>query len=183
MFIRLILIFIWIVSVSLAPQPTPRPVFGLQVRFQMVTQMYTFVAFLDNGHGLTYKKILTTDDFVKIASGHWPSIYNPNRENLFEKNNVFCGMFQDSLMLHAVPYCFPVDSLWKLRYSEFPFRSMQAKGWAGRESRPSDRQIKYLQENYNVYNLDNEYFLDTNMWKILRDVRDSTWIQNYISLR
>ena len=183
MFLRITAICIWIIVSSLAPVRMLRPVFGVQISYVHTTKMYSFVAFLDNGIELTYRKILTTDDFVRIASGHWPSIYNSTRKNLFEQNDVGCGMFKDSLMLDAVPYCFPVDSLWKVRYSDFPFKGSTEKGWSNDFNKPSRKQAQYLEENYGVKNVDHDYFLDSNLWKILRDVRDPEWIENYKALR
>ena len=165
------------------PVPIPRPVFGVQVRFQTVTNMVALAAFLDDGRALTHKKLLSMEDFVQFASGHWPSIYNPSRENLLEKNNVFCGLYNDSASLELIPYCFPVDSLWKLRFSDFPFNTMTEKGWAGNQFTPSERQALFLKENYGVHNVDTDFFLDTNFWKIMRDVQDSMWIENYKALK
>ena len=35
-------------------------------------------------------------EFCHVASGDWPSIYNPQRENLFEQEEVVGGIFKDS---------------------------------------------------------------------------------------
>ncbi len=183
MFLRITAICIWFIISSVTPMRELKPIFGVQIRHLQNTKMYSFVAFIDNGLELTYKKILTDDDFVKFASGHWPSIYNPQRINLFEENDVGCGMFQDSILLKPIPYCFPVDSLWKIRFSEFPFQGKSEMGWSGDFNKPSLRQAKYLKDNYNVNNVNNDYFLDTNLWKILRDVRDPEWIANYKALK
>ncbi len=183
MFLRITAICIWIIVSSLAPIRMLRPVFGVQISHIQTTKMYTFVAFLDNGLELTYRKILTDDDFVRIASGHWPSIYNPTRTNLFELNQVGCGMYQDSILLAPITYCFPADSLWKIRYSDFPFNVSTEQGWSNDFNRPSRKQAQYLAENYLVRDLNRDYFLDTNLWKILRDVRNPEWIANYKALR
>lgn len=183
MFLRITAVCLWIIASSIAPLKELKPVFGVQIRHMHTTKMYSFVAFLDNGLELTYRKVLSDDDFVKFASGYWPSIYNPQRINLFEENEVGCGMFKDSLLLKALPYCFPVDSLWKIRYSEYPFLGHTEAGWSGDYTKPSVRQAKYLEENYLVKDVNQDYFLDTNLWKILRDVRDPEWIENYQALR
>lgn len=179
MVLRVVLLFCWLICASVVNKQTLKPVFGVQVRFQTGTRMYALVAFQDNGMQLINRKFLTVDDFVKIASGYWPSIYNPTRENLFQKYRVPCGMVNDSIHLDPIPVCFPVDSLWKLRYSDFPFNTSSEAGWSGDATRPSTKQTLYLKEHYHVDNVDNNYFLDTNFWKILRDVQDSAWVQNY----
>lgn len=182
MFSRVLLILCWLICASVVEKQTLRPVFGVQVRFQTGTTMYALVAFQDNGMQLINRKFLTRDDFVRIASGYWPSIYNPTREDLFLKHRISCGMFNDSIHLKPIPVCFPVDSLWKIRYSDFPFITSSEKGWSGDLTRPTARQTLYLKENYHVDNVDMNYFLDTNFWKILRDVQDSSWIRNYKAL-
>ncbi len=182
MFSRILLIICWLICASVHQTQTLKPVFGVQVRFQTGTTMYALVAFQDNGMQLINKKFLTIDDFVKIASGYWPSIYNPTRENLFKKYNVDCEMFNDSIHLKPIPVCFPVDSLWKIRFSDFPFNTSSEKGWSGDLNRPSPKQTAYLRTNYHVDNVDLNYFLDTNFWKILHDVQDSMWIVNYKAL-
>lgn len=184
MFLRVISVLCcWLACVSVMPRQSLRPVFGVQVRFQTGTTMYALVAFQDNGIQLINRKFLTVDDFVKIASGYWPSIYNPTRENLFVKHRLPCGMFNDSIHLDPIPVCFPIDSLWKIRFSDFPFNTSSESGWSGDAFKPSVRQTLFLKENYRVDNVDMNYFLDTNFWKILRDVQDSLWIVNYKSLK
>lgn len=184
MVLRTLLIFCcWLISCSVIPVPAPKPVFGVQVRFQTGTTMVGLAAFLDDGRALTHRKILTPGDFVKFASGHWPSVYNPTRENLLEKHRVLCGLYNDSASLDLIPYCFPIDSLWKLRFSDFPFNTGSEKGWAGEQFQPSARQAIFLKENYGVKNVDTDYFIDTSFWKIMRDVQDSMWIVNYKALK
>lgn len=168
------------------PSPTdgPVPVFGVQVSHQSVTSMHTFIAYVQNGSVRSHVKILDTETFIKYASGYWPSVYNPQRINYFEKYDIGCGMYMDSsVMTKSYPYCFPVDSLWKLKFSDYPFIDRTDYGWAAEKTRPSERQRKFLEDNYNVKDLNKDYFLDTNLWKILRDVRDSSWIENYKYLR
>lgn len=161
-----------------------KPIFGVHVNFQHSNVFYSFFAYIQYGDNQTHYKLLDRNTFIQYASGNWPSVYNPNKENLFEKYDVACGMYMDkSVMTKPYPYCFPVDSLWKLKYGEYPFMDKTGHGWAGKKTDVSDRQQKYLKENYNVANINVDPFLDTNMWKILHDVRDSMWIENYKMLR
>jgi hypothetical protein len=162
--------------------PEIRAVFGVRVSLQTNSQVISIVGFIDNGRILTHKRILTKDDFVRFASGFWPSIYNPERINLFEQHNLLCGMFRDSTTDIQYPYCFPVDSLWKIRFSDYPFNTSFETGWSNETRKPSPKQAEYLWKNYGVYNIDLNYFLDTNFWKILRDVQDPLWVSNYRSL-
>lgn len=79
--------------------------------------------------------------------------------------------------------CFPVDSLWKLRFSDFPFINSNEKGWSSELNRPSARQAEFLRTNYKVDNVDLNYFLDSNFWNILKDVQDINWINSYKALQ
>lgn len=183
MFFRLFLLVCWLLSCSVVSKPAEtRAVFGVRVSLQANSQVISIVGFIDNGRVLTHKRVLTKDDFVRFASGFWPSIYNPGRVNMFEEHNLLCGMYKDSTTGIQYPYCLPVDSLWKLRFSDYPFNTSYETGWSNETRKPSPKQEEYLWKNYGVYNIDMNYFLDTNFWKILRDVQDPLWVSNYRSL-
>lgn len=161
---------------------TAKPVFGVRVALQSTGSLVTFVCYLDNGRVYTHKRVVSQDEFIKILSGHWPSLYNPKRINYFEEQNIFGGVLVDSITGKTSTYCPALDSLWKIRFSTFPFRTSAENGWAHRLQRPSLAQEKYLYDNYKVAQIDGEFFLDTNFWRITRDVVDSGWIMNYKSL-
>lgn len=159
-----------------------RPVFGVQVNMQANSQLITIVAYIHNGRALTNKKIITKDEFVRYASGFWPSIYNPTKKNLFEEHNIPCGLEKDPITNKPAPFCFPMDSLWKIRYSDYPFRNKDEKGWSAELFKPSGNQAIYLYKNYGIYDIDFSYFIDTNFWNILKDVQNPNWIKNYRSI-
>ena len=169
----------WFIASS-ANHPEPvRAVFGVRVAVQANSGLTTFVCFLNNGRTLSQRKILSQREFVYIASGKWPSIYNPQRRNYFEERNLVIGIHTDSFSLKETDYCVPCDSLWKLRFARYPFNTLNGIGWSNENYRPSDLQEKYLFEEYDVRNIDADYFLDSNFWKILSDVQDSRWVLNY----
>ncbi len=169
----------WIVASSAHYSEPVRAVFGVRIAIQANSGLTTFVCFLDNGRTLSQRKILSQREFVYIASGKWPSIYNPQRRNYFEERNLTIGIYTDSFSFQETDYCVPCDSLWKLRFSRFPFNTVNESGWSNEKYRPSDLQEKYLFEAYNVRNIDADYFLDSNFWKILSDVQDGRWVLNY----
>lgn len=183
--LRLLFIICWIVTSSVVfKQPTVRGVFGVRVAFQANSQMLTFVCFLDNGRILTNKRVVSQDEFIKIASGFWPSIYNPDRINYFEERQLLCGVYVDSFSQKETTYCAPFDSLWKLRFSMFPLRGNNLEeGWSSKLYRPSPKQELYLYNTYQVRNVDADFFLDTNFWKLMSDLQDPVWIANYKSLK
>lgn len=163
-------------------EPSPHAVFALQVNMQPNSQLYALSVYIDNGRTLTYKKNLTRDEFVKYASGKWPSIYNPERVNLLEENHLKCGLTKDEITKKDIVYCSPLDSIWKIRFSDYPFNTGKEKGWSQELYKPSSKQIIFLHEQYKISDLDG-FFIGDYFWEILRDVQDPTWIQKYKNLK
>lgn len=176
---RLLLIIIWFLATSVLIQPRGVGVFGVCVSFQASGNVCTYIAYLRNGGAVSMRRTLLEDEFVKYASGYWPSPYNPTKENLFKTNNIPCLVIFDSTRWKDYPLCSPMDSLWKLRFRAHPFTKNGEKGWSNAEFRPSPNQEKYLFKEYGIRSLDRDYFVDTNLWKILRDVQDENWITLY----
>lgn len=177
-------ILIWILFCSAHYRFETRPAFGVQVAFQTQSQMYTLLVYINNGRSLTHKKHITKEEFIRYATGSWPSIYNPKRENLFVKHGLEnCGLYKDSITGKEIPYCFPLDSIWKIRFAEFPFNYSAEKGWSNDARKPSHKQERYLYDTYGVYNIDLNFFVDTSFWKILRDVQDPNWISTYRAMQ
>lgn len=156
-----------------------RTVFGVRVAYQSTGQMLTIVAFFSDGTMQSHRKTLSFKEFAHYASGDWPSIYNRNRIDLFELNGVLGGIFQDSITHEKLPYCFAMDSLWKLRFSYHPFNKGNDKGWSQDQFLPSPQQQKYLYNQYGMNHIDTQFFIDTSFWKLLRDVTNPEWVETY----
>ncbi len=171
--------FLFYLFSSVHPKNEIRAVFGVQIAYQSTGQLINLVVYIHNGRTLSHQKVLTLREFAFFASGEWPSIYNPNRINYFEKENVPGGIFEDSITHQKIPYCFALDSLWKLRFRSYPFKGGFGEGWSQDAYFPSLTQKKYLFERYGVEQIDTKYFLDTSFWMLLRDVRDPGWISTY----
>lgn len=176
------LIIVFYVTSSIQLRGESRTVFGVRISYQSTGAMITLAVFFDNGQILSNKKILSLKEFAHFASGDWPSIYNRNRINLFDLNNVVGGVYEDSITQDKIPYCFSLDSLWKIRYRMYPFQGKNELGWSQDAYNPSLNQKKYLYERYGVEQIDTKFFLDTSFWKLLRDVRDPQWIATYKSI-
>jgi hypothetical protein len=176
------LIFTWILASSVLTNTIARAVFGVRISYQANGNLLSFMVCLDNGRTKTLYKVLSKDEFVQFASGNWPSIYNPKRINLFEDNELSCGIITDSFSKKQSTFCFPADSLWKLRYASYPFRNSTEEGWSNNQMKPSPKQQLFLYHTYGVKNIDGEFFMDTSFWKLLRDVQNTQWISNYKSL-
>jgi hypothetical protein len=173
---------VWTVTCSIRPNPTPRGVFASKVCLQGNGEVYMLFAFLDNGVTLSHKKILNKDEFTKFASGYWPSIYNPERRNYFKENKLDCGVIENHEFNQKLPYCSPIDSLWKISYSMYPYTNNNDKGWSKELYKPSDRQAVYLMERYGIISLETSYFIDDKFWLLLKDMQDPSWVLMYKSL-
>lgn len=177
-----LILIVAFLSLSVQFRSELRSVFGVRVSYQANGQMVTFIAYYTDGVMETNRKFLTFNEFVHYASGEWPSIYNRNRMNLFELNGVQGGIFRDSITRKETPYCFSVDSLWKLRFRNYPFKGSMEEGWSQDEFLPSPAQQKFLYKNYGMAHIDTKFFVDTNFWNLLQDVTNEEWIAMYRNL-
>lgn len=180
-----IVILLWMLGSSvLLPQEGDRVVFGVRIAMGHNSTMTNFIALRYSADGaLRERRQYERDDFIRILSGYWPSSFNPQRINYFEQENVLGGVLYDSATLQQYPYCPALDSLWKIRFSDFPFRGGNETGWSLDMYKPSVKQEQYLIDRYHIKHLDLDYIIDTNFWVLLRDVSDSTWIVNYRSIQ
>ena len=142
--LRISLFICWILSSSILYMPPARPVFGVKVSIGANSQITSFVCYLNNGRVLTKKRVVDRETFVKIVSGYWPSIYNPKRIDYFKENNINCALITDSITLKPVVGCVPMDSLWKIRFSTYPFKHNPDLGWSNKYHKPSPGQEQYL---------------------------------------
>ncbi|WP_343785724.1 hypothetical protein [Wandonia haliotis] len=158
-----------------------RPYFGVSITTSPVGNDMTFAIIRPTYGGRVTVTHISRNDFLHIASGKWKHPINPHQENLFEEHDVFGGLFVDSISGEESLFCPALDSLWKVKYNTNPYY-FKSEGWAHGNYMPSAKQQQYLYEEYGVYNLNTDFFADTSFWKILRDVTQPEWIQNYSSL-
>ncbi len=170
---------VWGICCSILPKEEPKGVFALKIGIQADGSMYTLYGFIQNGRSLTHQRILTNQEFIKFASGFWPSIYNPEKINYFKLNNIQCGIEKDVNNVTNHTFCFPLDSIWKLKFVYFPFSNNPESGWAKGTYGPSEKQFKYLKERYNLTSFENSYFIDEDLWKLFFDIQNQEWIENY----
>lgn len=164
-------------------QPMAEPVFGVAFGYNQMNDYYHLVAYQKIGDRLINKRILRRDDFIYYFSGFYPSKYNPRGENFFQKHGIWGGVFVDSVYGDKIPYCPALDSLWKIRYDEYPaLDATERYGWSNDKLNPSVKQMEYLKERYNISRLNNEYIVDEYFIQLLKDMTDSLWIANYKSL-
>ena len=125
---------------------------------------------------------LTRNTFMLQAQGATPSKANPTGENLFAKFNIpLCLRLNWPEDRRPLADCEVFDSLWKLRYWENPYKPMEGqhpgKGWSEKRDAPSDRQLLLLTD-YGILYL-NGMARGENVFRLLHDVCDSSWVDNY----
>lgn len=167
-------------------EPTDRVVFGVRVAMVANSQLVSYVAMRYSPDGiLREKRNYTRDEFIRVVSGDWPSNFNPKRINYFEENGVPGGVIYNDTFKKSYPYCPAFDSLWKIRYADYPFKGgeLSGTGWSLGIYTPSLKQVKYVSDRYHIKYMDTEFIVDTNFWQLLKDVQDSAWISSYRNLK
>lgn len=179
---RFFFIIAWFIFGSVIGSPTGKGVFGVCVSYQATGNYTTYIAYIQTASGMSHRRTLTEAELIKFAAGYWPNAYNSTKENLFALNHLDCNAEKDYKTQVVYTYCSPLDSLWKLRFQLAPMKGIQAEGWSGKEFRPSTGQEQYLYKEFGIYNIDRDFFVDTNFWKLLRSVKDPEWINHYKNL-
>jgi hypothetical protein len=163
--------------------PPDKICFGVRIAMGPNSQLTSFIALRYSGYGvLREKRSYNTTDFIKIISGEWPSNFNPEQQNLFVVEGINGGVYKNKQLQLTQTNCPVFDSLWKLRWSDYPFQNGKEKGWSKGLYKPSATQEIYLSQRYHFKQLDFEYIVDTNFWNLLRDVSDLNWIEAYKAL-
>ena len=116
-----LLVLSWVLLSSVSGVPAGKGTFGVCVSYQATGKITTYIAYFNDGGRLTNRKTMLEDKFVKFASGLWPSIYNPTRENIFEKEGLSCKVIVDETTKKPYPIYASMDSLCKLRFANYPF--------------------------------------------------------------
>jgi hypothetical protein len=125
---------------------------------------------------------LTREQFVLQAQGAIPSKANGEGVNLFHRYQVqLCLHPEDSTGTRLLRDCEVFDRLWKLRFWEYPFIQKEGehpgKGWSEKREAPSARQMLLLTE-YGILTL-NGLAKGEDVFRLLHDVGDSAWVDNY----
>ncbi|MCQ2606809.1 MAG: hypothetical protein MJ204_09790 [Bacteroidales bacterium] len=110
---------------------------------------------------------LSREQFMSQVAGEMVSKANPEKKNLLEEKKISASTF---------------DNLWKLRYAEYPYDGSNEKGWAGKDFMPSDAQLAFLKRNYHYNGLD-QFFYGEDMWRLIKDMQDPNWQNQYSSLK
>lgn len=154
--------------------------FGVRISIGANSELYNLAGFRFNQDGsFRERRFLSKDDFIRFASGFWPSLYNKDKEDLFKKNGVEGGMIFIDTLNKKIPYCPVLDSLWKIRFDRNPFGRAYEDGWSQGKFKPSSKQELFLLKNYGIKYLDTDFIIDTSFWKLLKDMQSPDWILEY----
>lgn len=156
--------------------------FGVKIGI-MPTGKITQYAFFNYRNGrFSGLSTVDLDRLLKVGMGKWPIPGTNKFYDYFDEQ----GVYDIGLSLNngdSIDFTASFDSLWKIRYVMHPFDASKGTGWSQGHIRPSLKQQEYIYNTYGVRGYDQEYFTDTSFFKLLRDVLNPEWINNYKSLK
>ncbi len=156
--------------------------FGMSLATGANGQLFSlFVVKVYNGEVLESAPI-TREQFIRQAQGRTFSKANPDADDLFRKHRVTaCTLPADSAAMGYLTDCLTLDNLWKLRFWEYPLAmsdaSRMGKGWSEKPSIPSERQQMLLSDYGITY--PTALCRGDNFFRLLRDMGDPDWVDNY----
>jgi hypothetical protein len=170
-----------------AEAPAARPLlasytFGLSLSPGINSQLFSLFVVKEFEGKVIETSGITREQFVLQAQAAVPSKANPQGVNLFHRYGVqLCIHPEDSTGKRLLRDCDAFDLLWKLRYWEYPFIQTEGmhpgKGWSEKRDVPSARQLLLLTD-YGILQV-NGMAKGENVFRLLRDVGDSSWVDNY----
>lgn len=186
MFLRSLLL---LTALSAAPDghglltaPLATMQFGISLSTGLNNQLFTLFIVKEFEGKIIQADPITREQFVLQAQGVVPSKANPDRINFFREYEVTTCLpdAPDTANIHLMD-CSVFDELWKIRFWEYPFRLGEGqhpgKGWAEKREAPSARQLLLLTD-YGLLHL-SDIARGENAFRLLRDVGDSSWVDNY----
>lgn len=153
---------------------------GVKIGMLPTGGLYQFaLIYYKNGKKTSIQPI-TQDRMIKVGTGKWPIPGTRTFHDFFadQQMYVFPEDSQGVFNLQA-----SIDSLWKIRFNEHPYIPNFDHGWSQGDYRPSLKQQAYIYDRYGVRGYDQEYFMDSSFFKLLKDVQDPLWIQAYRTMR
>ena len=166
-------------SQSAPQQQPPSWTFGVSLMTGHSSQLFSLYLVKEHGLQVLSTEPITREQFVLQAEGAVPSKANPTGENLFRLYGITACLHPDSTK--KLYDCWAFDELWKLRFWEYPFAPLQGqhpgRGWSEKKEAPSPRQMLLLSD-YGILYL-NGLARGESAFRLLRDVSDSSWVDNY----
>lgn len=153
--------------------------FGVKIGLLPTGELTQFgVVYYQNNRLLSIQSV-SLSQLINIGTGKWPIPRTNVFHNYFEENNIRNDTLEDGTI---IDYTAAFDSLWKIRFSVHPYKQQLGKGWSQGDVRPSLKQQAYIYNRYGVRGYDQDYFTDTSFYKLLKDVVDADWIEEYKSM-
>ena len=156
--------------------------FGFSLATGQSSQLFTLFTVKVYEGAVIESQPLTRQQFIRQVQGRTFSNANADAENLFLKYGVAaCTLPEDSASMGFLTDCSTLDDLWRLRFWEYPLAmgegSKLGKGWSEKPNIPSERQLLLLSDYGIKYTTDICY--GDNMFRLLRDMGDPDWVDNY----
>jgi hypothetical protein len=159
--------------------------FGMVLVNSANTQIASFAVLTLQDERIIRTQHISVDMFILQASGKATSMANPDAKDIFSEWGISeCYPDYEMYSNKYIGYWCPIiNNLWKVRYKRDPKNAhlRQDEGWAKGYFAPSIGQMKYLEEEYGVRNM-NEFFVGDKMFQLLKDVTDTVWINRYKDL-
>jgi len=164
------------------PAPYASWTFGLSLSTGLNSQLFScFLVKVLEDEVLSTEPI-TREQFLQQIRGLVASKANPEAVDLFTTHDVAaCRIVTDEAGLRRINDCPLMDDLWKLRFWEYPFLLSEGqrvgKGWSEEANNPSPRQMLLL-SNYG-FRYPTDICIGESMFRLLRDMGDEAWVDNY----
>jgi hypothetical protein len=146
----------------------------------------------DENNKMLSRKVVSRNNWILMMRGLQWSKANPDKKDLWSEQGIGdCFWILDNSMDKYISLdCIAqrnVNDLWRLRYSKNPqYRqdkvtsdSKIVGGWAANAFRPNWPQIQILQ-NYGIVYI-SDFFYGENMFKLMKDVQEETWVDTYVA--
>lgn len=167
---------------SVPPAAFAKYEFGVSLSPGQNNQLFTLYTVKEFEGKVIQVDPMTREQFVLQAQGIVQSKANTSGENLFRRFEVqLCLPVGPDTVGRYLQDCPVFDNLWKLRFWDYPYRLVEGqhpgKGWAEKREAPSGRQMLLLTD-YGILRL-NDIARGEDAFRLLRDVGDSAWVDNY----
>ena len=164
--IVILLLLTLFVSAQVDKKPTYKSYFGFSLVQTMYGGMIHFGIVRVHSDGTEEYRYYGRHNWLLQVAGHLGSEANPDSVNLFLKYDVDPRMVLD---------------LWKLRYSEYPYKSKTQKtGWAHKMYGPSEGQLTFLKK-YGFETIVSFVYGD-KAFQLLKDMMDPEWVDAYMNV-
>ena len=157
--------------------------FGVKVGIMPTGSIIQFAVIHFRGGKKVSIQPVSKQELTKIATGEWPVPRTSIFHDFFKEQGIYDLYKKDTTKIPPIDFNAAIDSLWKIRFVEHPFESGKGKGWSQGNARPSLKQQEFIYNNYGVRGYDQDFFIDTSFFKLIHDVVDPVWIENYKSLK